>query len=71
MPGPAQIPGVAPVVLTVEDFKDPELKKVNEVFRQILTTLNALVGANGKIPFTVDLDMQGHSIFHVKNIPGT
>jgi hypothetical protein len=61
---PVQIPGVAPVVLQASDLDDPNLEKVNEVFRQIHTSLNALVGANGKVPFSVSIDMQGNPILN-------
>lgn len=67
----AQIPGVAPVAFTPDDLDDPQLQKVNETMRQLIVTVNALVGAHGKIPYTQDIDMQGNSIFNVKNIPGT
>jgi hypothetical protein len=65
MAKPVQIPGVAPVVLISSDLDDPNLTKLNEVFRQIVTSLNALVGANGKIPFTVSIDMQGNAILNI------
>jgi hypothetical protein len=59
-----QIPGVAPVVLQSSDLDDPDLTKVNETFRQIITSMNALVGANGKVPFSVSIDMQGNPILN-------
>jgi hypothetical protein len=59
-----QIPGVAPVILTQDDLTDPQLLKVNEVIRQIFSSLNSLIGAHGQIPFTNDIDMQGHSILN-------
>lgn len=60
----AQIPGVAPVVFTQDDFKDPELTKFNEFIRQVVTTINALVGANGNVPFTKSIDLQGNSLLN-------
>jgi hypothetical protein len=66
-----QIPGVGIRDLTPQDLQDPQLAVLNEYLRQIATSLNALVGSNGKVPFSVDIDMQGNSIHNVKNIAGT
>jgi hypothetical protein len=44
--------------LTAEDLKDPNLSKINKMFRELVDEINRLSGLNGTITVGANLNLQ-------------